>query len=172
MSNYSWNYKSSGVCEQGFSLSVQVMGKSWPNSVASNYQYLFVWANLCILFILHFKPSFSNWAETELKRNTGIRKTIQHWHYHTQTVGASSPLVLIVLRQCVYVLATIRRIHESLRDELGTQQENSATKLVDICRSFCNSSAWQSELGFVLGMCWLNSSGKRFFSRKWVSSLV
>jgi len=52
------------------------MGKSWPDSVASNYGYLFVWANLCILFILHFKLSFSNGAETELKCNTGIRKTI------------------------------------------------------------------------------------------------
>jgi len=38
--------------------------------------------------ILFFKPSFLNRAETELKCNTGIRKTIYHWHYHTQTVGA------------------------------------------------------------------------------------
>jgi len=37
------------------------MGKSWPNNVASNYGYLFVWANLCILFILHFKSSYKLW---------------------------------------------------------------------------------------------------------------
>jgi hypothetical protein len=32
----------------------------------------------------------------------------------------------------VYVLATIRVIYESLHDKRITQQENSATKLVDI----------------------------------------
>jgi hypothetical protein len=83
----SWNYKPSGVCQWGFSLSLQVMGKSWPHSAASSYLYLFVWANLCILFIVYFKLFFSNRTGTELKCKTGIRKTIYHWHYHTWTVG-------------------------------------------------------------------------------------
>ena len=34
--------------------------------------YLFVWANLCILFILFFKPSFCNGPETEQKWETVI----------------------------------------------------------------------------------------------------
>jgi hypothetical protein len=54
----------------------QLMGKSWPHRAASNYLYLFVWANLYILFILFFKPPFWNWAETELKCNIGIRDNI------------------------------------------------------------------------------------------------
>ena len=44
-----------------------------PHSAASNYLYLFVLENLCILFILYFKQS-SNRAETELKCNTGIKR--------------------------------------------------------------------------------------------------
>jgi len=88
ISNCSWNYKPSGVCNRGFSLSVQVMGKSWPHRAASNYLHLFVWVNLCKLFILYFKPSFSNTAETELKWNTGLRENIPLAFYHIQTVGA------------------------------------------------------------------------------------
>jgi hypothetical protein len=88
ISNCSWNYKPSGVCQRGFSLSVWVMGKSWPHSATSNYLYLFVWANLCILFILFFKLSFWNSAETELKCNTGFRENIPLAFYHIQTVGA------------------------------------------------------------------------------------
>jgi hypothetical protein len=64
------------------------MGKSWPHSAPSNYLYLFVWVNLCILFILFFKLSFWNWAETELKCNTGIRVNVLLAFYHIQTVGA------------------------------------------------------------------------------------
>jgi len=45
-------------------------GKLLPHSAASNYLYLFVWINLCMLFMLYFKPSFSNRAETELKRQS------------------------------------------------------------------------------------------------------
>jgi hypothetical protein len=48
------------------------MGKPWPHNAPSNYLYLFVWANLCILFSLFFKRSFWYWAQTELKCNTGI----------------------------------------------------------------------------------------------------
>jgi len=55
---------------------------------ASNYLYLFVWANLCILFILFLKPSLWNWAETELKFNTGIKDNIPFSFCHIQTVGA------------------------------------------------------------------------------------
>jgi valyl-tRNA synthetase len=48
----------------------QFQRKLWENhdlSVASNYLYLFMWAALCIVFLLYFKMSFSNMAETELK---------------------------------------------------------------------------------------------------------
>ena len=51
-------------------------GKSWPPSVASNYLYLFVWATLCIQYILIFKSPIWNRAETELKCNTGLRETV------------------------------------------------------------------------------------------------
>ena len=51
-----------------------VMEKSWTHRSASNYLYLFVRANLCVLFILDFKASFSNRAETELKCKKGIRE--------------------------------------------------------------------------------------------------
>jgi len=65
-----------------------VMEKSWTHRSASNYLYLFVWANLCILFILDFKASFSNRAETELKCKKGIRENILLAFYHIWTVGA------------------------------------------------------------------------------------
>jgi len=51
-----------------------VMGKLWPHSAVSNYLYLSVWVNLCILFILYFKLSFLNRAEIELKCNRLYRK--------------------------------------------------------------------------------------------------
>jgi len=57
------------------------MGQSWPPNAASNYLYLFVWANLCILFILFFKPPVWNRAETELKCNTGLRETIHNCNF-------------------------------------------------------------------------------------------
>jgi hypothetical protein len=59
--------------------------KLWGNhdlSAASNYLYLFVWAMVCILFILYFKPS-----ETELKCKIGFRTYIVFACYHIQTVG-------------------------------------------------------------------------------------
>ena len=65
-----------------------VMEKSWTLRSASNYLYLFVRANLCILFILDFKASFSNGAETELKCKKGIRENILLAFYHIRTVGA------------------------------------------------------------------------------------
>ena len=49
------------------------MGKSRPHSAASNCLYLFVWANLCILFILFLKPTFCNGPETEMKWKIGIQ---------------------------------------------------------------------------------------------------
>jgi len=51
--------------------------------------YLFVQANFGILFILDFKPSFSNRAETELKCNTGIWENLALAFYHIQTGGTS-----------------------------------------------------------------------------------
>ena len=39
-------------------LQYKFMGKPWPHTAASNYLYLFVWATVCILFILFFKPLF------------------------------------------------------------------------------------------------------------------
>jgi hypothetical protein len=43
--------------------------------------YLFVWTTLCILFILYFKLSVPNGAETKLQSNTGFRETIYNWHF-------------------------------------------------------------------------------------------
>jgi len=80
-----------GVCKQGFSLSVQVMGKSRPHIVRSNYLYLFVWATLCILFILYFKLPFCNGPETELKCNKGFRETIHNWRFIIHGQLALSP---------------------------------------------------------------------------------
>ena len=53
----------------------------------SMVSYLPVRANSCILFILDFKPSFSNRAETELKCNTGITESLALVLYHIQKVG-------------------------------------------------------------------------------------
>jgi len=118
-----------------------------------------------------------------MKWNTGIRQPY--------TIGILSytdswylvPLVLIYpATMCVCfgyhnqeqsdIWINIWRSFLQRGTEQGTQQENSATKLVDICRSSCNSNAWQSEWGFCLEMCWLNSRAKRFFRRKWVSRLA
>ena len=44
-------------------------------------------ANSCILFMLDFKPSFSNRAETELKCKTGITESLAFALYHIQTIG-------------------------------------------------------------------------------------
>ena len=57
------------------------MGQAWPHRAASNYLYLFVRANSCILFFLFFKLSIWNRAETELKCNTGFRETVQNCHF-------------------------------------------------------------------------------------------
>ena len=65
----------------------QVTGKALPYRAASNYLYLFVPANSCILFILDFKHSFSYGAETELKCNTGITESLILAFYRIQTVG-------------------------------------------------------------------------------------
>jgi len=48
------------------------MGKPWPHNIAINCLNLLVWASLCVLFILFFKPSFCNGPETELKWKTDI----------------------------------------------------------------------------------------------------
>ena len=36
-----------------------------------------VWANLCIMFIFLFKPSFCNGPETELKCKIGLRTYVE-----------------------------------------------------------------------------------------------
>ena len=85
VSNCSWNCKTSGVCERRFTLpeSYRTSMASW---VASNYRYLFIRANSCILFIFLFKPSVWDRAETELKCNTGLRETVQNCHFsHTDS---------------------------------------------------------------------------------------
>jgi hypothetical protein len=67
-----------------------VMEKSWTHRSANNYLYLFVWVNLCILFILDFKASFSNGAETELKCKKGIREnTLLAFFIYRQLVLSS-----------------------------------------------------------------------------------
>jgi len=55
------------------------MGKSWPHDIVINCLYLFVWASLCILFILFFKLSFCNAPETELKWKTDIENLYDIW---------------------------------------------------------------------------------------------
>ena len=70
-----WNYNPVQFANKAYQFQYK------PHSAASNYLCLFVWANLWILFIIYFKPSFSNRAETELKCNTGIWKTMYHWHF-------------------------------------------------------------------------------------------
>jgi valyl-tRNA synthetase len=69
----------------------QFQRKLWENrdlSVASNYLYLFMWATLCILFLLYFKTSFSNMAETELKVTQALEKLFTIAIFHIWTVGA------------------------------------------------------------------------------------
>jgi hypothetical protein len=50
--------------------------------------YIYLCGQIYASFILLFKPSFWNWAETELKCNKGIRENIPLAFYHIQTVGA------------------------------------------------------------------------------------
>ena len=50
------------------------MEKLWPHSVTSNHLYSFVWATSCILFLLYFKTSFSDMAETELRVTQALEK--------------------------------------------------------------------------------------------------
>jgi hypothetical protein len=52
------------------------------------YIYLCRQINLCILFVLFFKPSFCNGPETELKCKIGFRTYTIFAFYHIQTVGA------------------------------------------------------------------------------------
>jgi hypothetical protein len=70
-----WNYNPVEFANEASQFQY-VMGKSWPHSAANNYLYLFVWANLCILLILLFKPSVCKGPETELKCKTGFREPI------------------------------------------------------------------------------------------------
>ena len=75
----------------------------------------------------------------------------------------------------------VRVLHDISSQQRGTergiQQENSATKLVDICRSSCKSSAWQSGWGLILEFVdterqeW-TSMAKYFFRRKWRGSVT
>jgi hypothetical protein len=140
------------------------MGKSWPHGAASSYLYFFfLCANLCILFILFFKLSFCNRAETELNCKTGIREPVYKWHFlsHADSwwlVPFSSKsyiLQLFTLSVSLFWLQNQELCHIPVtkwRSSLqrGTQQENSATKHAVIIGSSCYSSAWQSEWGFVL----------------------
>ena len=41
----------------------KLMGKSWPQNIAINCLYLFVWVSLWVLFISFFKPSYCNGPE-------------------------------------------------------------------------------------------------------------
>ena len=110
--------------------------------------YIYLCGQIYASCSLHFKPSFSNRA----KCNTGFRENITLAFYHIQTVGAKSLLVLInAAMVCLCLDNTIidRAIYNfstwPCSPEWGTQLENSATWLVFICRSSCNSNVWQSE---------------------------
>jgi len=60
--------------ERGFSRSIYEyrMGKPWPPNIVIKCLNLLVWANLCFLFILLFKPCSCNGPETEMKWKTDI----------------------------------------------------------------------------------------------------
>ena len=68
ISNSSWYYKPSGVSHVSISRDLARQ--------AVNADIYLVGRNYCILFISFFKLSYLNWAETELKCNTGIRENI------------------------------------------------------------------------------------------------
>jgi len=66
VSNCSWNWSLQwSLRTKLLSISNKLWKKSWPHIAASNYLYLFVWANFCILFILLSKQA-CNGPETEL----------------------------------------------------------------------------------------------------------
>ena len=80
ISNCSWYYKPSGVCDWGFSLSVQVMGKSWPHrQPVITYIYLCGWTRAFCLSYISNSPSRIgqklNWNVTQ-----ALGK-IYHWHF-------------------------------------------------------------------------------------------
>ena len=91
--------------------------------------------NLCILFILDFKPSFSNRAETELKCNTGIWENLSLAFYHIQTVPFSSNIYCDDPNKvclCYGYRITNCKVYHSMISLFfvtsGTQQENSYMK--------------------------------------------
>jgi hypothetical protein len=127
----------------------KLWGKSWPHSVASNYIYLFMWANLCILFLLYFKTPFSNMAETELKVTQSLEKpfTITIFLYTGSWcfVPFSSNISWDCKHKtvpCLTLVATGREWGQ----ERDTQQENS-NKLAAHIYNSCNSDAYHSERG-------------------------
>jgi len=66
--NCSWNNKSSGIGQRGFSRAVYELSHGEKLDLKI---YLFVWASLCVLSILFFKPSFCN----DQKKNWNGRPT-------------------------------------------------------------------------------------------------
>ena len=116
------------------------MGKSWPHGAASNYQYLFVWVNLCIPFIVFFKPPFCNRAETELTCNTGITETITICILSYTDSWCLVPFTSNIPCDHTHKAVSLFWLHNHEQRHIsvtqqGTQQENFSKKHAVIIRS-------------------------------------
>ena len=131
---------------------------SW---VVSNYLYLFVRANSCILFILFFKSSVWNRAETELKCNTGLRETVQNFHFSYTGSWYLVPFSSNTFgdrnhKASHFILAThvshIRHLNAGRIGGCGSRIHSKIILNEERRHKYtsCNSNAWQSERGFIL----------------------
>jgi hypothetical protein len=146
------------------------MGESSPHWAASNYRYLFVQTNLCILFISDYKPSFSNRAEIELKYTTGLRENLALAFYHidswylvpfSSNVSCDSwnkPCLCFDYRVMYCQLCHWMTQFEGVRS--GIHSKKILIWSPPSGRDFLYSNAWQSEWGFtvkrVWSKCWMN----------------
>ena len=133
------------------------MGKSWPHTAASNYLYLFVWANLCILFILYFKLFFCNGPETEMKWKIGVQilynicilSFTDSWCLVPFSSNISCHRTHNVRLCCNYKRSRVTK----WRNSLVNSGVHSKKFLDEACHHkyiSCNRNACQSEWGFGL----------------------
>jgi len=148
--------------------------------------YLFVWASLCVLFILFFTPSFCNGPETELKWKTDTENL-----YNICVLSYTDSWCLVPFSSNIswyrkYNMRTCcgstgnRALCQSpnkrfLSSEWSTQQATCYTKHA-VTNNSCNSNAYHSEWGFGLefvdGALGMEGVAKCFWPRKWNESVA
>ena len=162
VSNCSWNYKPSGVCERGFSLSVISYEKIIPHIAASNYLYLFVWANFCNFFSFFFsnRPSVMdqklNWnvmQAVEKPFTIGILSYMDSWclvpFSSNVTWDCPQSLSLFCLREWEQCNITVTKWRNSSPRGFRSRihSKNIPMRISRHKYISCNSNPRQSERG-------------------------